>query len=116
MEFSQKTKDLLDRMDQVALRKEYIFEKEKIRSILIQAYKLFSLPMPEIVSVKDIVDKRLLHAAGVAHAAGAARVAYAASAARVAYAASAAGAAGAAHAARVAYAASAARVAYAASA
>ncbi len=100
--YSEATEKLLQRMDKVALRQKYVFDKQKIRSILQKVYKVFDFPMPRIVWCVDITDERFLEAAGAAGAAGAARAAWSARAARAAWSAWAAGAARAAWSARAA--------------
>src|SRR3990167_5734029 len=94
MEYSKKTAELLKRMNKVALRQEFVFNKDKITELVKKSYEMFDLKIPKIEWCIDITDKRFLDVAGATWAAGAAR------AAGATWAAGAAGAAGAARAAR----------------
>ena len=69
MEYSQKTQELLNRMNLVASRKEYVFDKKKITELVEKSYKLFNLPVPEIEWCIDITDEKFLGAAWAAWAA-----------------------------------------------
>src|SRR3990167_1042770 len=100
MKYSQATAELLERMNRVALRQEFVFDKPKIKELVIKSYEMFNLPVPKIDWVKDITDEHFLEAAWAARAAWAAWAAGAAGAAWAAWAAWAARAAGAAWAAR----------------
>lgn len=66
MEISEKTKQLIQRIENVNLRQEYVFDKEKISEILKKSYELFSLSMPKIVFCKDITDEKFAWAAWAA--------------------------------------------------
>ena len=68
MEFSQKTKDLLERMNRVALRQEYVFDTPKITELIQKTYLFLSLSVPTIVWAKDITDEHFLEAANAASA------------------------------------------------
>ncbi len=85
-EYSLKTEKLLQRIDKVALRQEFVFDKDEISKLIIKVYKLFKLPLPEIVWCKDITDERFLGAAGAAWAAWATGATWAARATRAAWA------------------------------
>jgi len=82
MEYSEKTKKLIERIKKVALRQEYVFDKEKIAELVEKSYKMFNLKVPQKIEwCVDITDKRFLEAAYVASAAwatGATRAAWAA--------------------------------------
>ena len=81
MEYTEKTAKLLARMEKVALRQEYVFDKEKITELVEKSYKMFGLDVPKIEWCIDITDEKFLRAtwvAGAAWAAGAAGVAGAA--------------------------------------
>ena len=69
MEYSIKTQQLLDRMNAVASRKEYVFDKEKISELVNESYQMFNLPIPKIEWCTDITNGRFLGAAGAAGAA-----------------------------------------------
>ena len=87
-EYSEVTEKLLERMDKVALRQEYVFDKEKIKELVKEVYNFLELKVPKIEWVVDLNDPGLLEAAW---ATGAARAAWVAGAARAAWAARAAG-------------------------
>ncbi len=115
-EYTQKTQELLDRMNVATSRKEYVFDKQKITELVAKLYNLFSFKIPKIEWCVDITDEKFSGAARAAGATRATRAARAAGATRAAWAAWAAGAAGAAWAAGAARAAGATGAAWAAGA
>lgn len=80
-EYTQKTQELLDRMNVATSRKEYVFDKQKITELVAKLYNLFSFKIPKIEWCVDITDEKF---SGAARAAGATRAAWAAWAARAA--------------------------------
>lgn len=62
MKYSQKTSELLARIKKVAIRQEFVLEKQKIKKLVKESYCFFNLEIPEIVWCKDITDKRFLEA------------------------------------------------------
>src|SRR3990167_9745649 len=69
---SLKTEELLDRMNAVASRKEYVFDKEKITELVEKSYKFFDLKVPKIEWCIDITDEQFFGAAWAAEVAEAA--------------------------------------------
>ena len=83
--FTNKTLKLINEIEEINLRQDYVFNLYKIEKILKEVYRICELKMPKIEVCKDITDEKFLYAARAAWAARAAGATRAARAAGIDY-------------------------------